>query len=60
MKNNLATFPKCCLDEKHYCERDIWKSDFEDELRKKMEYNKRLSNRNARGKYNLLKEILDI
>jgi len=31
---------------------------FEAELRQKLEYNRHLSNRNARGKFNLLLEIL--
>lgn len=23
----LPKFPRCCLDEKHYCERDAWRFD---------------------------------
>jgi hypothetical protein len=32
--NSLETFPRCCLDGKHYCERDAWKDDFKAELQK--------------------------
>ncbi len=63
MKTTLKTFPKCCLDGQHFCERDAWKAELEAELRKeggameRQDKKERVSQETF-GKYLKIREVL--
>lgn len=60
MSPNLSTFPRCCLDEKHWCERDYWYNEFIHKL-KRIQKQKRKIKHSSHGKvYITIDELLGI